>query len=160
MSSSTFMAEVMFRQIAGGAMGWLRSLVRGDTSDRAAQPDLMHLVVDEGLRREANLFSPITTIDDTDDTGSNPDGEFSGAWEETEVGRAAGRFYGDGTTIHSTGTLDVEVRHGEVVAVWYRCQMLPFTVAHVDGARAYSMREAYQFPTPRIAGVYLEDADE
>lgn len=37
-----------------------------------------------------------------------------------------GRYYGDGGTIHATEALDVIVRGGNVVAVWFRCQMLPF----------------------------------
>lgn len=46
------------------------------------------------------------------------------------------RFYGDGNTIHSTGHLDVETRDGKVVAVWFRCQMLPFKQAEVGASRA------------------------
>lgn len=37
-----------------------------------------------------------------------------------------GRYYGNGGTIHGTTKLDVGVIDGEVVAVWFRCQMLPF----------------------------------
>ncbi len=50
-----------------------------------------------------------------------------------------GRYYGDGGTIHSTGYLDVETRDGHVVAVWFRCQMLPFRQTEVDAERAAQM---------------------
>ena len=60
--------------------------------------------------------------------------------DQVEIARALGsdtRYYGDGTTIHSTGHLDVEVFEGKVVAVWFRCQMLPFEQADVcNGATA------------------------
>lgn len=37
-------------------------------------------------------------------------------------------FYGGDKTIHSTGTIDVQLnKDGDVVAVWFRCRMLPFT---------------------------------
>jgi len=37
-------------------------------------------------------------------------------------------FYGGDGTIHSTGTVDVQLnKDGDVVAVWFRCRMLPFT---------------------------------
>ena len=37
-------------------------------------------------------------------------------------------FYGGNGTIHQTGTIDVQMdKHGHVVAVWFRCRMLPFT---------------------------------
>jgi len=37
-------------------------------------------------------------------------------------------FYGGDGTIHNTGTVDVQLnKDGDVVAVWFRCRMLPFT---------------------------------
>ena len=37
-------------------------------------------------------------------------------------------FYGGDGTWHSTGTVDVQLnKDGDVVAVWFRCRMLPFT---------------------------------
>ena len=49
--------------------------------------------------------------------------------------------YGGESTIHSNNGLDVEVdQHGEVVAVWFRCMMIPFKQVHVDDDRAKSMR--------------------
>lgn len=58
--------------------------------------------------------------------------------------RAAGRsrYYGDGGTIHATGTVDIEIFEGRVVSVWYRCQLLPFTERWVDEGRAAEMAGA------------------
>lgn len=41
----------------------------------------------------------------------------------------------DRTTIHGSGTVDVQVsaETGEVVAVWFRCLDLPFRVSTVRG---------------------------
>lgn len=37
-------------------------------------------------------------------------------------------FYGGDKTWHNTGTVDVQLnKDGDVVAVWFRCRMLPFT---------------------------------
>ncbi len=50
--------------------------------------------------------------------------------------------YGDDKTIHSTGEVNVELGpDGNVVAVWYRCRMLPFTQTRVDPFRALEMLE-------------------
>lgn len=40
-------------------------------------------------------------------------------------------------TIHGSGTIDIQVSEetGEVVAVWFRCQTLPFRVSKVTGQR-------------------------
>lgn len=46
------------------------------------------------------------------------------------------RYYGDGGTIHSTGHLDIETQDGQVMAVWFRCQMLPFRVVERPGTWA------------------------
>lgn len=44
------------------------------------------------------------------------------------------RFYGDGGTIHSTGTIDVVLADdGHVSQVWFRCQNLPFRVSRREG---------------------------
>lgn len=66
------------------------------------------------------------------------------------------RYYGDGTTIHHTGYLDVETHEGEVVAVWFRCQMLPFQQVEVDGIRAPEMRH-HQPYLPSLTGVEVRD---
>jgi len=67
------------------------------------------------------------------------------------------RFYGDGNTIHSTGHLDVETSNGAVVAVWFRCQTLPFKQVEVDAHRAEHMREIVFLP--KIAGLDLVDPE-
>ena len=43
------------------------------------------------------------------------------------------RHYGDDGTIHQTGSVDVGVdKDGKVVAVWFRCAMLPFIQYDAD----------------------------
>lgn len=63
--------------------------------------------------------------------------------------------YGHDRTIHRTGHLNVETRNGKVVAVWYRCQMLPFEQREVDEYRAKSM-QAGDWQLPFIHGIDLE----
>jgi hypothetical protein len=65
--------------------------------------------------------------------------------------------YGDEGTIHQTGELNVEVdKHGRVVAVWFRCAMLPFTQTTVEWDRVKDMRHIYDHCTvARIAAVDL-----
>jgi hypothetical protein len=73
------------------------------------------------------------------------------------VARALGgdtRYYGDGTTIHSSGYLDIEVFEGKVVAVWFRCQLLPFEQTEVDGERAATMQI---MALPEICGFELRN---
>lgn len=63
------------------------------------------------------------------------------------------RYYGDGNTIHGTLHLDVEVRRGEVVAVWFRCQPLPFKQRDVDVQRAIGMKQMYEGTKTELHGV-------
>lgn len=43
-------------------------------------------------------------------------------------------FYGGDKTLHNTGTVDVQLnKDGDVVAVWFRCRMLPFTQSLTAG---------------------------
>ncbi len=60
----------------------------------------------------------------------------------------------DRTTIHGSGTIDIQVsgETGEVVAVWFRCRSLPFRVSAVSG-------EARQDQPPIMvtAVEYLDD---
>lgn len=57
------------------------------------------------------------------------------------------RVYGGNGTIHRNEQLDVEVNAaGQVVAVWFRCQPLPFKQAFADGRRATDMRAMYGDP--------------
>jgi hypothetical protein len=50
-------------------------------------------------------------------------------------------FYGTrsgrSTSLHRTGTIDIQVNRdtGEVVAVWFRCLSLPFAVSKVGGTK-------------------------
>lgn len=61
------------------------------------------------------------------------------------------RFYGDGGTIHHSGTLDVcQDQSGAVTQVWFRCQNLPFTVSHGE-------RELIN-PDMSISGVFVSDS--
>lgn len=54
--------------------------------------------------------------------------------------------YGDDNTIHSCGEVNVERDPvtGAVVAVWYRCAMLPFTDEVAGTERANDMKRAYK----------------
>jgi hypothetical protein len=60
----------------------------------------------------------------------------------------------DRTTIHGSGTIDIQVsaETGEVVAVWFRCRTLPFRVSSVSDA---TVRE--QPPITVTAVEYLDD---
>jgi hypothetical protein len=70
-----------------------------------------------------------------------------------------GRYYGNGGTIHSTTHLDVEVDDlGHVVAVWFRCQPLPFMQTNVAPRRGVEMQRMYaESPMPGITGVEVVD---
>lgn len=60
------------------------------------------------------------------------------------------RFYGDGGTIHSSGTIDVVLGDdGTVTQVWFRCQNLPFRVSRSDGAHIN--------PDMAVAGLFVSD---
>lgn len=68
------------------------------------------------------------------------------------------RYYGDGGTIHGSTVLDVETDvDGAVVAVWFRCQMLPFKQARIHGSRANEMRLMYARLHHEIHGVEIRD---
>ena len=67
------------------------------------------------------------------------------------------RFYGDGTTIHNTGYIDIETHNGEVIAVWFRCQTLRFNHVEVDEERANLMKKSYEdHSPPEIRGFRLK----
>ncbi len=52
--------------------------------------------------------------------------------------------YGYERTIHRTTTVDVELGpDGDVVSVWFRCMMIPFTQHKVSAQRADEMRRAF-----------------
>jgi hypothetical protein len=64
-------------------------------------------------------------------------------------------FYGGDGTIHQSGHVDVQLdRDGNVVAVWFRCAMLPFNESIVDDE--YAAQVAGANPA-RIKGVVFED---
>lgn len=66
--------------------------------------------------------------------------------------------YGDGNTIHSSGEVNVEIGPaGEVVAVWFRCRLLPFTSNHVGHPRAVSMNQN-QRGLASIKAIVFEDS--
>lgn len=63
-------------------------------------------------------------------------------WQAEQAAKAIkAKFYGGSGTIHQTGYVDVETRGGRVVAVWYRCRMLPFAQHEVERDRARAMDE-------------------
>lgn len=71
----------------------------------------------------------------------------------------APRVYGFDKTIHRNEVLDVEVRHGEVVAVWFRCQPLPFNQSNAAESRAKEMRSMYaEDQMPGLVAVTVQDA--
>lgn len=68
------------------------------------------------------------------------------------------RRYGGQGTIHQTGHLDVEIWNGRIVAVWFRCQALPFRQANVDQRRANEMLGMYgTHHMPKLVGVEVAD---
>lgn len=74
------------------------------------------------------------------------------------VKAGAPRVYGFDMTIHQTEVLDVEVRNGEVVAVWFRCQPLPFNQSNTGEVRAQEMRGMYAgSPMPGLLAVTVKD---
>jgi hypothetical protein len=69
--------------------------------------------------------------------------------------------YGFDGTIYNNESLDVEVRNGKVVAVWFRCTLLPFTQEDVDKSRADEMDLAYASDAvPGLHAVIQEDWTE
>lgn len=67
------------------------------------------------------------------------------------------RIYGD-DTIHGTKLLNVEVdSNGRVVAVWFRCQPLPFDQMLADDVRSRDMDAMYATLKTDLLGVALED---
>lgn len=68
------------------------------------------------------------------------------------------RHYGDDGTIHRTGEVNVELdRRGRVVAVWFRCAMLPFTQHVVEDARAQDMYSVRWQDLPKITAIDFVD---
>jgi len=70
-------------------------------------------------------------------------------------------IYGHDRTIHQTGEVNVEIGpDGKVVAVWFRCAMLPFTQHLADQARADDMQAAYARPLPAIQAIDFKDEED
>ena len=68
------------------------------------------------------------------------------------------RLYGRNHTIHQTSILNVETDDdGKVVAVWFRCQPLPFDQTIVQNNRADEMDRMYLSEMPQIVAVELDD---
>jgi hypothetical protein len=68
------------------------------------------------------------------------------------------RTYGFDGTIHQTTGVNVEVHDGEVVAVWFRCQPIPFTQNDFGPARAKDMQRLYdQEIIPGILAIEIEE---
>lgn len=70
--------------------------------------------------------------------------------------------YGDNKTIHRTGHVDVETdKNGKVVAVWFRCAMLPFEQHTAGDDRADDMDAAYKdHKKPEIQAIIFKDEEE
>lgn len=77
-------------------------------------------------------------------------------WKAKQKLAGDSRYYGDGGTIHGTRHLHVETRNGKVVAVWFRCQVLPFQQVEVSQSRAREMGSMAHLP--EITGVEVRDA--
>lgn len=68
-------------------------------------------------------------------------------------------FYGDGTTIHHTNYLHVETHGTRVVAVWFRCRLVPFKQVEVPTQRADEMTDASK-SLPALTGLtFVEDGE-
>lgn len=73
------------------------------------------------------------------------------------------RTYGGNGTIHQTGFFDIETQHGVVVAVWFRCQPVPFRQVEVNSNRAVDMVSMYRDPAnayaiPNVVTIELEES--
>jgi len=72
-------------------------------------------------------------------------------------GERGQHFYGHRGTIHNSSEVNVEVNSkGEIVGVWFRCMMLPFTQSNVDDNRAESLRDSYKGYGVRLVGFEYE----
>ncbi len=77
------------------------------------------------------------------------------SWKRKQRAAAPGRYYGNGGTIHHSGYLDVETHRGTVIAVWFRCQQLPFQQSEVSAVRAADMESVTDLPA--LTGVEVLD---
>ena len=103
------------------------------------------------------------TIKDATVFFSKPDGVAQAAQDEERIlkavqefeGESGLRFYGDGGTYHRTDYIDVETHDGEVVAVWFRCSILPARQVEVSEERANAVRGSE--PGGLMAGVVFRN---
>lgn len=65
------------------------------------------------------------------------------------------RRYGDNNTIHDTNHIDISLdEKGNVVAIWFRCQMLPFVVSKFPtNPKGYPSNKYL----PKIQAIILQD---
>jgi len=80
-------------------------------------------------------------------------------WDRKQRAAYPGRYYGGDGTLHDNVELDVELFNGQVVAVWFRCQVLPFVQEEVSQARADEVQGLYLNRTAlgKITGVEIMD---
>lgn len=77
---------------------------------------------------------------------------------QKEFKRTETRYYGNGGTIHRSGHVDVEVsKEGKVVAVWFRCQALPFKQSEASIERVAEMMRMCASPIGELCGVEIKD---
>lgn len=68
--------------------------------------------------------------------------------------------YGYNKTWHRTHQINVETHEGRVVAVWFRCMVLPFTVSDCGETRAIEMDKLYGEPEgPSAYKVHAVDVE-
>ncbi len=66
--------------------------------------------------------------------------------------------YGDDRTYHHSGEVNVEIGPGgHVVAVWFRCRLLPFTESFVNMRRRSEVREIPQSELAGIKAIVFEE---
>lgn len=79
-------------------------------------------------------------------------------WALKQVLAEPSRYYGDGGTIHHTTQLDIDTdTNGNVIAVWFRCQLLAFNQVWCDQRRTDDLRGAQG---AYISGVEVVDEYE
>ncbi len=75
-----------------------------------------------------------------------------------EAGNPTEDRYGDDRTYHPSGEVNVEIGPGgHVVAVWFRCRMLPWTESRVDACRRADLRQADRDDLPPIKAIVFEE---
>jgi hypothetical protein len=92
-----------------------------------------------GLRKLAEAASQLAMYD---------------AFRARQIAAWPNRFYGGTGTVHGNGELNIEVYNNEIVAVWFRCSRLPFTVTEVSTSRAESLSR-WEDQLPGVTGIEL-----